>query len=83
MNRRSLAWALDKTEAGSYIFERFAYRSLDKLPKQTRGQIAATVGKGTRHIGHGFVWQSTRCGNDGARYVDRGEWPPLPGGTWR
>ncbi len=44
MKRRSLARALDKTEAGSYVFERFVYRSIDKMPKQTQDQLVATVG---------------------------------------
>jgi hypothetical protein len=60
---RSLARALDKTEAGSYVFERLVYRSIDKMPKQVQGRLVATVGRGTKHIGHGLrvavdkVWQ--------------------------
>lgn len=63
MNRRSLAKALDKTEAGSYVFERFVYRSIDKMPKQAQDQLVATVGKATKHVGHGVrvaankIWQ--------------------------
>lgn len=53
MKRRSLARALDKTEAGSYVCERFVYRSIDKMPKQTQDRLVATVGRGTKHIGHG------------------------------
>ena len=63
MKRLSLARALDKTEAGSYIIERFVYRSIDKMPKRAQDPLVTTVGKGAKHTAHGVrvavekVWQ--------------------------
>lgn len=63
MKRQSLARALDKTEAGSYIIERFVYRSIDKMPARAQDPLVKTLGKGAKHGGHAVrvavekVWQ--------------------------
>lgn len=63
MRRLSLARALDKTEAGSYIFERFIYRSIDKMPKGLQDSAVKTAGKAAKNTGHAVrvvveqVWQ--------------------------
>ncbi len=63
MNRHSLARALDKAEAGSYIIERFVYRSIDRMPERLQGPSVQTVGKAAKNTGRaaravvGKVWQ--------------------------
>ncbi len=52
MKRLSLARALDKTEAGSYIAERLVYRSIDKMPERLQGPAVKTVGKAAKTAGH-------------------------------
>lgn len=63
MKHLPLARALDKTEAGSYIIERFVYRSIDKMPKRLQDPSVETVGKAAKNAGHAVrvvvekVWQ--------------------------
>ena len=63
MKRLSLARALDKTESGSYIMERFVYRSIDKMPGHVQDLTVKTLGKAAKHTGHAVrvvvknVWQ--------------------------
>lgn len=52
MKRLSLARALDKTEAVSYIMERFVYRSIDRMPTLVQDLTVKTVGKAAKHTGH-------------------------------
>lgn len=46
-----LARALDKGEAGSYIFERFVYRSLGKVPERLQDAAVKTVGMAAKNTG--------------------------------
>jgi|688.fasta_scaffold943873_2 hypothetical protein len=63
MKRLRLARVLDKTEAGSYIMERFVYRSIDKMPGRAQDLTVKIIGKAARHTGHAVrvvvekVWQ--------------------------
>ena len=52
MKRLLLARALDRAEAGSYIVERFVYRSIDKMPDRLQPPAVKTVGKATKNTGH-------------------------------